>query len=47
MKKKVCPVCETGNLVLVEDIVSEIDGYIFVEKGDRCTHCGEEFIPDA
>jgi hypothetical protein len=46
MKKKVCPVCETGNLVPVEDIISEIDGYIFVEKGDRCTHCGEEFIPE-
>ena len=46
MKKKVCPVCETGDLVLVEDIVSEIDGYIFVEKGDRCTHCGEEFISE-
>ena len=46
MKKKRCPVCEKGNLVPVEDILSEIDGYIFVEKGDRCSHCGEEFIPE-
>ena len=46
MKVKKCPVCEKGSLVTVEDILSEIEGYIFVEKGERCTHCGEEFIPE-
>ena len=46
MKLKTCPMCEKGKLVEVEDILSEIDGYIFVEKGERCTHCGEEFIAE-
>ncbi len=46
MQEKECPVCEKGKLVQVEDILSEIDGYVFVEKGNRCTHCGEEFIPE-
>ena len=46
MKVKKCPVCEKGSLVTVEDILSEIEGYIFVEKGERCTHCGEDFIPE-
>ncbi|MDI6655177.1 MAG: hypothetical protein ABH874_00260 [Methanobacteriota archaeon] len=44
MKEKKCPACEKGKLVPVDDIVSEIEGYVFVEKGERCTHCGEEFI---
>jgi len=43
---RICPVCEKGDLVPVEDIVSEIEGLTFVERGDRCTHCGEEFIPE-
>lgn len=46
MKTKTCPVCEKGKLITVEDILSEIEGYIFVEKGDRCTYCGEEFVPE-
>ena len=46
MKLKTCPICEKGKLVNVEDILSEIEGYIFVEKGERCSHCGEEFIPE-
>lgn len=45
-KEKICPVCEKGKLIPVEDIVSEIEGYIFVEKGERCTSCGEEFIAE-
>jgi len=32
--------------VPADDIVSEIDGYTFVERGRRCTKCGEEFIPE-
>lgn len=46
MKEKTCPVCEKGKLMPVEDIMSEIEGYIFVERGNRCTSCGEEFIPE-
>ena len=48
MKKdnKKCPVCEKGMLVPAEDIVSEIEGMIFIERGERCTHCNEEFIPE-
>jgi hypothetical protein len=40
-----CPVCGKGGLVAVDDIVSDIEGIIFVERGDRCNSCGEEFIP--
>ncbi|MBI2137099.1 hypothetical protein HYU12_01125 [Candidatus Woesearchaeota archaeon] len=42
MKK--CPVCEKGELIQANDIVSEIEGHHFVEKGERCNNCGEEFI---
>jgi transcriptional regulator NrdR family protein len=41
-----CPVCGKGELVPVDDIVSEIEGYTFVERGRRCTFCGEEFIAE-
>lgn len=44
MKNKKCPVCEKGELIEVDNIVSEMDGYVFIEKGQRCTKCGEEFI---
>ena len=33
-------------LIQVDDIVSEIEGMIFVEKGERCNNCREEFIPE-
>lgn len=46
MGEIVCPVCERGKLAKVEDIISEVEGYVFVEKGERCTHCGEEFVPE-
>jgi len=39
-------VCGKGELVPVDDIVSEIEGYTFVERGRRCSACGEEFIPE-
>jgi len=45
-RRRICPVCEVGELVAVEDIVSDIEGYTFVERGWRCTKCGEEFIPE-
>jgi hypothetical protein len=41
-----CAVCGKGELLAVDDIVSEIEGYTFVERGRRCTECGEEFIPE-
>lgn len=39
-----CLVCEKGNLIEVNDITSEIEGHIFIERGLRCTNCKEEFI---
>ena len=44
-KAKRCPKCE-GDIDWVEDLVSEIEGLIFIEKGYRCQSCGEEFIPE-
>ncbi len=40
---KICPVCEKGKLIPVNDIISEFSGYVFIEKGERCNSCGEEF----
>ena len=45
--KKNCPVCEIGTLIRSDKIISEINGYVFIEKGEVCTHCGEEFISEA
>jgi antitoxin component of MazEF toxin-antitoxin module len=39
-------VCERGILQPADDIVSEIQGYTFVERGRRCPECGEEFLPE-
>jgi len=41
-----CPVCGKGVLLPVDDITSEIEGYTFVERGLRCSACGEEFLPE-
>lgn len=41
-----CPACGAGELAFVDDIASEIEGYTFIERGWRCTKCGEEFIPE-
>ena len=38
--------CGKGDLVPADDIVSEIEGYTFIERGRRCTACGEEFLPE-
>ncbi len=45
-RKRKCPVCEIGDLLKADDIISEIDGLLFVEKGERCDNCAEEFIPE-
>ena len=41
---KTCPKCEKGKLVDTDDIVNDLEGYLFVVKGKRCTSCGEEYI---
>jgi len=41
-----CPVCGKGELHPVDDIVSEIEGLAFVERGRRCSMCGEEFVDE-
>ena len=46
MKRKICPICEKAELSEVRDIVSNIEGYIFIENGERCNRCGEEFISE-
>ena len=45
MKK--CLICEKGNLEKVEDIAFEVEGYVFILKGERCTHCQEEIPYEA
>ncbi|MBI4139826.1 hypothetical protein HY483_02590 [Candidatus Woesearchaeota archaeon] len=40
---RTCPICEKGNFIKVEDIILEIEGYIFILRGERCTHCKEEY----
>lgn len=39
-----CLICEKGNLDKVEDIILELDGYVFVVSGERCDKCNEEII---
>ena len=41
---KICGICEKGGMEEVDNIISELEGYVFVEKGLRCNKCGEEFI---
>ena len=38
-----CKICEKGLLTHTEDITLEIEGYIFIVKGQGCDTCGEEF----
>jgi hypothetical protein len=42
-----CPVCGKGDLLPVDDILSEIEGLAFVERGHRCSVCGEEFVDES
>ena len=41
-----CPICEQGILREVNDLMNELDGYIFVVKGKRCSSCSEEFLDE-
>jgi len=36
-------ICEKGSLEKVEDITLDVEGYIFILKGERCNECNEEF----
>ncbi|MEK6962881.1 MAG: hypothetical protein AABX70_00535 [Nanoarchaeota archaeon] len=38
-----CLICEKGALEKIEDIIIELEGYVFVTRGERCSHCREEF----
>ncbi|MBI2498953.1 hypothetical protein HYV88_01785 [Candidatus Woesearchaeota archaeon] len=40
---KTCPSCEKGELIKVDNVIMEIENYVFVVKGERCTKCDEEF----
>src|SRR3989338_2323995 len=41
MKK--CQICNKGLLEKAEDIILEIECYVFVVRGERCNKCNEEF----
>jgi YgiT-type zinc finger domain-containing protein len=43
---KTCPICQSENLILVDDIIMDIDGYYFIIKGTRCKDCHEEFFDE-
>jgi len=38
-----CKICEKGNLIAVEDIALDVEGYVFILRGERCDSCNEEF----
>ena len=38
-----CMACEKGNLMKAEDITLEVEGYVFIVNGERCSNCNEEF----
>ncbi|MEK6961578.1 MAG: hypothetical protein AABX47_10520 [Nanoarchaeota archaeon] len=42
---KNCHACG-GGLTPVDDILNNLDGYIILSGGFRCTKCGEEIIPE-
>ena len=42
---KNCPICK-GRIVDADDIVSDVQGLLFINSGTRCTSCGEEFLDE-
>ena len=42
---KNCPNCK-GKVVEADDIIADLEGYVFIVKGTRCVSCGEEFIDE-
>jgi hypothetical protein len=44
MKKRLCLNCGKGILIKVDNIITEMDGYVFIAGGERCTNCKEEFL---
>ncbi len=43
---KPCPICKEGILTNVNDIVADLDGYLFVINGERCSACAEEILDE-
>ncbi len=43
MKQRKCPICEKGSFTKVDNIALDIEGYVIILKGERCSECGEEF----
>ncbi|HLD12863.1 MAG TPA: hypothetical protein VJB87_04695 [Candidatus Nanoarchaeia archaeon] len=43
---KNCPICKKGPFEQVDDIIFDVEGYIFILEGARCQNCKEEF-PDS
>ena len=43
---KQCASCKKRKILNVDDIVVDLDGYMVIVKGDRCSNCGEEFIAE-
>ncbi|MBI4146328.1 YgiT-type zinc finger protein [Candidatus Woesearchaeota archaeon] len=41
-----CPVCEKGTRSKVDDILYELEGNNLIISGERCNHCGEEYIDE-
>lgn len=41
---KPCPVCEKGTRVPVDDILYDFGTERLLIRGERCTHCREEFF---
>ena len=37
-----CLICGKGSLEKADDLTLEIEGYVFIVKGERCTGCNEE-----
>ncbi len=44
--KTTCPICEKEEMMDADDIILELDGYVFVVSGSRCEACGEEFVAE-
>jgi len=40
---KNCPICKKGPFEQVDDIIFDVEGYIFILEGARCQNCKEEF----
>lgn len=44
---KNCHLCGKFEMIDVDDIIFDLDGYLFVVKGSRCNNCAEEIVNEA